>query len=150
MSLGDASIEVQQGRPDVEALLRRAAAEAGPGSVVGVYAGGEPGQLRPEQRSMGADQFGHAVGALRAPSDGALRAPSDGCSSGHARCCALLCKVHLSSTRPPSVGPLYHPGAGPPPLMTAVHLAVARLNGSACTGGKEGAYLELYKEAVEL
>lgn len=45
VSLGDASIQVQQGRPDVEALLRRAAAEEGPGSVVGVYAGGEPGQL---------------------------------------------------------------------------------------------------------
>ncbi len=42
MSLGDASLEVQQGRPDVEGLLRKAAAEAGPGNVVGVYAGGEP------------------------------------------------------------------------------------------------------------
>ncbi|KAI7837696.1 hypothetical protein COHA_008489 [Chlorella ohadii] len=78
VSLGDASLEVQQGRPDVEGLLRKAAAEAGPGNVVGVYAG------------------------------------------------------------------------GPPPLMTAVHLAVARLNGGACSGGAEGAYLELHKEAVEL
>lgn len=34
--------------------------------------------------------------------------------------------------------------------MTAVHLAVARLNDSACNSGKEGAYLELHKEAVEL
>ena len=39
---------------------------------------------------------------------------------------------------------------GPPPLMTAVHLAAARLNGGACSGGAEGAYLELHKEAVEL
>lgn len=45
VSLGDASVEVQQGRPDVEALLRQAAKEAGPGSVVGVYAGGALGWL---------------------------------------------------------------------------------------------------------
>lgn len=43
VTLGDASLGVQRGRPDLEAALRRAAEEAGPGGVVGVYAGGERG-----------------------------------------------------------------------------------------------------------
>ena len=63
-------------------------------------------------------------------------------------CCAVQSRpvVHPTPFRWPSC----HPCAGPPPLMTAVHLAVARLNDSACNSGKEGAYLELHKEAVEL
>ncbi len=77
------------------------------------------------------------------------------CSTEHAICTCLQlstaapCCPTCSQTPSPLVAPLPIL-TGPPPLMTAVHLAVARLNGGACSGGAEGAYLELHKEAVEL
>ena len=43
---GGASIQAQPGRPDVAAALRSAAAEAGDGAVVGVFAGGPAGLMR--------------------------------------------------------------------------------------------------------
>ena len=46
VSLGDALVEVQHGRPDVVAELRTAAERVGPGASVGVYAGGELGAWR--------------------------------------------------------------------------------------------------------
>lgn len=112
--LGDASVEVQQGRPDVEALLGAAASEAGTSSVVGVYAGGELALLLP------AATFWAWHGMLL---------PS---SLGNAQACACL-----HSERPFRPAPLpqaRRPSCGPCTLLWPASTAAGRAPTWTCTG----------------